>query len=120
MSEHETAELLRPDATDLLSQADGLRDRRAWADAAEGYRDYLRLRPEDWAIWVQYGHCLKESGDPGGALLCYQEAERRQQNDSDVHVQIGHALKLLGRQDEAFGAYAMALTLDPGNRNAQE
>src|SRR3569832_897851 len=105
MSEHDVAELLLPDPADLLSQADGLRDRRAWAEAAEAYRDFLRLRPEDWAIWVQFGHCLKESGDTSGALLCYREAERRQPEDSDVHVQIGHALKLLGRQDEAFGAY---------------
>ncbi|TCZ61356.1 glycosyltransferase family 4 protein [Roseicella aquatilis] len=106
------------DATDLehlRQEADRLRDEQSWADAAEAYGQYLRLCAEDGPIWVQYGHCLKEGGDPKGALLCYREAERLLPEDSDLQLQIGHALKLLGRDDEAFSAYALALTLDPGN-----
>ncbi|HEY0418536.1 MAG TPA: hypothetical protein VGC80_03365 [Acetobacteraceae bacterium] len=34
-------------------------------------------------------------------------------------MQIGHALKLLGRAEDALGAYAMALSLDPGNVHAR-
>ncbi|MFZ4411352.1 MAG: hypothetical protein ACOYOH_28695, partial [Paracraurococcus sp.] len=96
-----------------------MRDQRAWADAAEAYGQYLRLRGKDGPIWVQYGHCLKEAGDPKGALLCYQEAERLLPTDADVQLQIGHALKLLGRAEEALGAYAMALSLDPANMHAR-
>ncbi|MFC7474405.1 glycosyltransferase [Dankookia sp. GCM10030260] len=107
------------EADRLLGEGDRLRDRRAWADAAEAYGQYLRLRGEDGPIWVQYGHCLKESGDPKGALLCYREAEKLLPDDSDLCLQIGHALKLLGRTEEALGAYAMALNLDPGNVDAQ-
>ncbi|TDH64672.1 glycosyltransferase [Dankookia rubra] len=107
------------DADRLVGEGDRLRDRRAWADAAEAYGQYLRLRPADGAIWIQYGHCLKESGDPKGALLCYREAEKLQPGDSDLQLQIGHALKLLGRAEEALGAYAMALSLDPGNVDAR-
>ncbi|MDO9707383.1 glycosyltransferase family 4 protein [Paracraurococcus lichenis] len=107
------------EAERLLEEGDRLRDRRAWADAAEAYGQYLRLKGEDWGIWVQYGHCLKETGDPKGALLCYREAEKLHPQDSDLQLQIGHALKLLGRAEEALGAYAMALSFDPGNLDAQ-
>ena len=109
----------RAEADRLLQDGDRLRDRRAWADAAEAYGQYLRLRRGDGAIWIQYGHCLKESGDPQGALLCYREAEKLQPEDSDLHLQIGHALKLLGRAEEALDAYATALSLDPGNPDAR-
>lgn len=107
------------EADRLLGEGDRLRDRHAWADAAEAYGQYLRLRAGDGAIWIQYGHCLKESGDPQGALLSYREAETLRPEDGDLQLQIGHALKLLGRAEEALGAYAMALSLDPGNLHAR-
>ncbi|MFC7542675.1 tetratricopeptide repeat protein [Siccirubricoccus deserti] len=105
---------------ELLARADSLRDRRDWAEAAQAYAGYLRLRGDDWPIWVQYGHCMKEAGDPRAALLLYREAERLQPEDADLHLQIGHALKLLGRQEEALEEYARALTLDPGNAAARQ
>src|SRR5687768_13574506 len=107
------------DPAELLAEADALRDRHDWSEAAQAYAAYLRLRGEHWQIWVQYGHCMKESGDPKAALLLYREAERLQPGDADTHLQIGHALKLLGRHEEAFQEYARALTLDPGNAAAR-
>ena len=103
----------------LRERGDRLRDAGAWADAAEAYGAYLRLRRDDAAILVQYGHCLKEAGDPRGALVCYREAETLRPEDSDIQLQLGHALKLLGRPAEAMDAYAQALRLDPGNPGAQ-
>ena len=35
------------DVSALLEEADSLRDQRAWRDAAECYRRYLALRPDD-------------------------------------------------------------------------
>jgi len=107
------------DAGVLRDRADMLRDAREWEEAAQLYAAYLQLMPEDWAIWVQYGHCMKESGDLRGALLLYREAERQQAADPDIQVQIGHVLKLLGRTEEAFEAYARALELDPGHGPAR-
>ncbi len=112
-----TAPAADPDET--LARADALRDDRAWGKAAAAYAAFLRLRPGDWSIRVQYGHCLKESGDPHAALLAYREAERQCPEDADIHLQIGHALKLLGRQEEALEEYARALTLDPTNEAAR-
>ena len=103
----------------LLARADALRDGGAWADAAALYAAYLRRVPDHWQIWVQYGHCTKECGDPGTALLLYKEAERLRPEDADVRLHLGHALKLLGRAEEAREAYARALGLDPANAAAR-
>ncbi|WP_338661449.1 glycosyltransferase [Pararoseomonas sp. SCSIO 73927] len=101
------------DAGALLARGDAARDARRWAEAAEAYGAYLRLRPEDRGILVQRGHCLKEDGDPGGALNLYRRAEAMEPGDPDIHIQIGHALKLLGRREAAAEAYGRALLLDP-------
>jgi glycosyltransferase involved in cell wall biosynthesis len=107
------------DPDEVLARADALRDNHSWAEAAAAYAAFLRLRPQDWSIHVQFGHCLKESGDPHAALLAYREAERQCPEDADIHLQIGHALKLLGRLEEALEEYARALTLDPANDAAR-
>lgn len=108
------------DPAELQARADALRDARAWSDAAAAYAAFLRLRPEAWAIRVQYGHCLKEAGDPHAALLCYREAQQQHPGDADIRLQIGHALKRLGRPEEALEEYAAALSLDPANAAARE
>jgi len=113
------AETPRVTAFDLLAQADAMRDQRAWEAAAAAYATYLELHPADWGIRVQYGHCIKESGDPAGALAAYRDAERLAPDDSDVHLQIGHALKLLGRPEEAYAEYCRALELDPDSPAAR-
>ncbi|MFC7691697.1 tetratricopeptide repeat protein [Paeniroseomonas aquatica] len=107
------------DADALLARADALRDQQAWSEAADAYAAFLRLRPDHWAIRVQYGHCLKESGDPDRALLAYREAERLQPGDADIHLQIGHVLKRLDRHEEALEEYARALLLDPASPAAR-
>jgi glycosyltransferase involved in cell wall biosynthesis len=103
----------------MRERGDRLRDARLWADAAEAYGAYLAQCRDDAPIMVQYGHCLKELGDPRGALVCYRAAEKLLPGDSDIQLQLGHALKLLGRQEEATDAYARALSLDPGNPGAR-
>ncbi len=50
-------------ADDALSAADKARDERRWAEAIEAYQAFLRLRPDAANVWVQLGHCLKESGN---------------------------------------------------------
>jgi glycosyltransferase involved in cell wall biosynthesis len=97
----------------LLARADEARDARRWAEAAEAYGAYLRLRPDDRGIMVQRGHCLKEAGEPGAALALYRRAEEMEPGDPDIHLQIGHALKLLGRPAAALAAYGRAVLLDP-------
>ena len=108
-----------PSPEDLLARADASRDEKAWADAAELYAAYLRRNPDRWQIWVQYGHCTKECGDAETSLLLYREAERLRPDEADIHLHLGHALKLLDRRDEAAESYARALALDPANDAAR-
>jgi glycosyltransferase involved in cell wall biosynthesis len=94
------------------------RDRRRWAEAAGHYRKALAVEPDRVAIWVQYGHALKESGDPVAGENAYRRAIALARDIADTHLQLGHALKLQGRTDEAAAAYFDALTLDPGLHSA--
>jgi glycosyltransferase involved in cell wall biosynthesis len=98
-----------------LRRADALRDAGAWAEAAAAYAAWLAAHPEDWPIWVQHGHCVKEAGDPRAALASYRRAERGLPGDADLQVQIGHALKLSGDLPAARAAYAAALERDAGS-----
>jgi glycosyltransferase involved in cell wall biosynthesis len=102
----------------LLGEADRRRDARDWRGAAEGYAAWLAKRPDDGAIWVQHGHCLKEQGDLAGAIASYRQAERARPQDPDVAMQIGHALKLAGDRAGARLAYARALDLAPESDQA--
>ena len=101
------------------TEGDRLRDNQRWAEAASSYAAYLEIHADDWPIWVQRGHCLKEAGDVAGGLVAYHQALIHAPNDSDLYLQIGHALKLLGQPEEAIKAYRTALALDEGNRDAQ-
>lgn len=103
---------------ELLRRADSLRDARRWEEAARAYAAYLKREAWDRGARVQYGHCLKESGDLAAALAAYREAEAQAPQDPDIALQIGHALKLLGDPEAAWRAYARALTLDPANEAA--
>jgi glycosyltransferase involved in cell wall biosynthesis len=89
------------------------RDRRRWKEAAGHYQKALAVEPDRVAIWVQYGHALKESGDPVAGENAYRRAIALAPANADTHLQLGHALKLQGRIDEAAAAYLDALSRDP-------
>ena len=54
-----------------------------------------------------------------GGLASYHRALEMAPEDSDLNLQIGHALKLLGRLDEALDSYQRAVHLDPKNSDAK-
>lgn len=95
-----------------IMQADALRDARDWSGAAIAYSDALALDPSRDAIWVQYGHALKESGRIDEAETAYRRAIEIDDGVADTHLQLGHALKISGRMGEAALAYMRALELD--------
>jgi glycosyltransferase involved in cell wall biosynthesis len=100
-------------AEHLLSRADRARDSRDWLAAAKYYRKALDHNPERPAIWVQYGHALKESGNLFQAENAYRKSLDLDPDNADTHLQLGHALKLQGKKIEASAAYCQALVLDP-------
>jgi glycosyltransferase involved in cell wall biosynthesis len=100
-------------ASDPLTEANRRRDAGDWRGAAAAYAAHLERHPQDWPIWVQHGHCVKEAGDPLAALASYRRAEAGMPGDPDLPLQIGHALKRAGDLPGARDAYARAIALDP-------
>ncbi|MFT8244187.1 glycosyltransferase [Roseomonas sp. BN140053] len=99
---------------DLLSQrraGDAARDRRDWAEAARAYRAHLALQPGDAAIWVQFGHALKEENRISEAEGAYRRAVALQPDDADAHVQLGRALRRAGADGPARREFRTALEL---------
>ena len=95
----------------LIEKANRARDASEWVQAAHNYREGLSLVPDDSAVWVQYGHALKESGYVGEAA--YRRSLEIDASVADTHLQLAHALKLQGRRFEAVAACFRAITLDP-------
>jgi hypothetical protein len=104
---------------ELVTLADRARDAREWKEAARRYREALDRAPDDAAIWVQYGHALKEFGelrDPdqlAQAEVAYRKALSLDPGAADTYLQLGHALKLQGKTEEAQSAYLRTFALDP-------
>jgi tetratricopeptide (TPR) repeat protein len=96
-----------------ITLADQARDQRQWERAARHYRDALRRNPRRPAIWVQYGHVLKESGNLRKAERAYRTAIGYDRNIADPYVWLGYILKIQGKKDAAKAAYLRAVALDP-------
>jgi len=101
----------RPDH--FVRKADIQRDRKDWSAAAAEYRRALDLDPMRAAIWVQYGHALKESGHPGKAEAAYRRALVIEPENADTHLQLGHARKIQGDIAGAADSYRDAMRIDP-------
>lgn len=100
-------------------KASAARDRQHWAAAAAQYRRYLRHRPEDFAIWVQLGHMLGESGDLAGADQAYRAAHALIPEDADLALCRGHLARRSGDLAAAIDFYGESFALD-GNARAEE
>jgi tetratricopeptide (TPR) repeat protein len=95
-----------------LLLADRARDAGDWTLAARHYREALARDPAQPAIWVQYGHALKEGGNLADAEKAYRKALELDGRLADAHLQLGHLLKTQGRKDDAAECYFRALALD--------
>src|SRR5438105_6808782 len=102
----------------IITRADRARAAGQWQLAAGLYRVALDRTPQNPPIWIQYGHALKECGNPGEAEAAYRTALAYEPADADAHLQLGHTLKLQGKRDEAEAAYRQAWLLDPSSSDA--
>ena len=105
-------------AASLRGTGDSYRDRRLWSEAARCYRDYLAENSSDVAIWVQLGHCLKESGSYREADTAYDRALALTPDDDDVYLQKGHLAKLTGSLSDAIYFYRKSLALRQEDNDA--
>jgi hypothetical protein len=100
----------------LITCADQAMRARKWRLAAELYLEVLRRTPTRAAIWVQYGHALKEAGDLAEAESAYKRSLYIAPGNADTHLQLGHVLKLQDKKQEAQAAYLNAAAIDPSLR----
>ena len=90
-----------------------------WVIAARLYRKALHRSPAQPAIWVQYGHSLKESGKITLAEAAYRMAFAYEPGNADAYLHLGHVLKIQRKKDEAQGAYLHAVAIDPSFSDAR-
>ena len=76
-------------AAPALSAANRARDQRRWREAAAAYARHLRLKSASADIWVQFAHCMKESGNPAGAEEAYLRALELEPDNPDTLLHVG-------------------------------
>jgi glycosyltransferase involved in cell wall biosynthesis len=94
------------------------RDARQWHEAADQYRRYLAVHPDDFAIRVQLGHMLGENGEIEAAEQAYAAAARLRAEDADLLLCWGHLRRRAGDVEGARALYAHSLAVD-GNSHAE-
>jgi hypothetical protein len=111
---------LQRQAKALIEIADRARDAGEWVKAAQNYCGALNLRPENAAIWVQFGNVLKASGRIVEAEAAYRRSLELDASIGDTHLRLAHVLKLQDRREEAVATYLRAIILDPGLSHGSE
>ena len=76
-------------AAPALSAGNRARDQRRWREAAAAYARHLRLKSASADIWVQFAHCMKESGNPAGAEEAYLRALELEPDNPDTLLHVG-------------------------------
>jgi tetratricopeptide (TPR) repeat protein len=76
----------------------------------KAFEDLLDTFPTE-GIFVQYGNFLKDSGRLVEAEAQYYRALEKSPRKPDTYLQLGHALKLQGRINDAIDAYRTSYNL---------
>jgi predicted Zn-dependent protease len=74
----------------------------------------LAARPEDPAYLNLQAVCLGLAGDDARSVAVYEQLLAGFPRQARIWLDYGHALKTVGRREEAIAAYRRGLTLDPG------
>jgi tetratricopeptide (TPR) repeat protein len=106
----------------LRRLGDAARDRRDWPCAASFYRQALDRDATNAAIWLQYGHALKESRLFAEAESAYYSALSRCSISliPEIYLQLGHLSNIQARYTVAREHYCRAIASCAGARNALE
>ena len=105
---------------DLLSISQRLLEAVAWhragrlQEAEQAYREVLRGDPAHLDANRLLGILTTQTGRDHEAVQLFQKVLAAR-SDPDVHVNLGQALKRLGRLEEAVDSYRQALCLEPNH-----
>jgi GT2 family glycosyltransferase/Tfp pilus assembly protein PilF len=103
----------RPDEADIYLQlAHCLKLQGRTAAALEAYGQAAGLA-EHTIIRLQYANMLRDLGRLAEAEFVYRSALAEKPDDSNIHLELGHCLKLQGRRQAALDAYGRAAGLAP-------
>jgi tetratricopeptide (TPR) repeat protein len=84
-----------------------------WPIAAGYFRTVLDNNPKAPLIWVKYGQALREVGELAQSETAYRNALSIDWAVADSHLQLGHVLKMQGKEEDAEASYLRAFALDP-------
>lgn len=98
---------------DLLSSNLGVSESYFKQEAVRSYRNSVRLRPLDYALWMSLGQALEDAGEADEALLALTEATRLAPFYARPRWQLGNfLLRQRGRDREAFDQLRRAAQAD--------
>jgi tetratricopeptide (TPR) repeat protein len=80
--------------------------------AREEIEKLLKIDPNNSAYRTTYATVCTGFGDHGRALPLYQDILRQTPHEPELHLSIAHALKTLGRPQEAIEAYRAAAAVN--------
>lgn len=110
---------LNPDYAEARINLGGiLRKRGLYKEAAEQFIQVLNKNPDDPVINKNYGNAILRSGQPADALPYLEKSLLYSPEDIEVLLDKGEILSLLGRSEEAIGAYRKILDIDKNQESA--
>ena len=92
--------------------------RKAAAEDTKGYETEIKRNPTDIGLRNTIAMLYLELGQPMDAVRHFQVAVEAQPSSAAAHYNLGTALSLGRRLDEAMRQYQRALALDPAYANA--
>jgi uncharacterized protein (TIGR02466 family) len=91
-----------------------LEAQKKFKEAADSYRNILKIQPQFAEMQFNLGSVLYQMGDSEGAILNYQKAIQIKPDLVVAYFNLGIAYQSQSQFDKALGAYKKAIELEPG------
>jgi Tfp pilus assembly protein PilF len=90
-----------------------LYNRDELTEAISEFERAVKLRPRDYALWLQLGRARDRARDVEGALIAFRESARLAPFYAEPHWQLGNTLLRSQRPDEALAELRRAAASNP-------
>jgi len=97
----------------MLREAIALRRQNDFAGAANIFRGVLAIDPRNFDALHLFGMLAADAGDATTAVERITAAIRINGTQAAAHYNLGNALRMLGRHEEAIASYERAIALKP-------
>lgn len=96
-----------------LSRARRAARSEKWSNAALFYQKHLAKNPQDGRAWMQFGHCLKQSGDFHAAMNAYRQATNLVAGYEEGWIHLAYVERSLGNREGALAVLKQGLDVNP-------